>query len=44
MLDGDIQPTAIQERLGHTSLATTMGYFHTTKKARAAVNRVFDGE
>jgi integrase/recombinase XerC len=44
MLDGDINPAAIQERLGHSALATTMGYLHTTKKARAAVNRVFDGE
>jgi len=42
MLDKDMNPAAIQERLGHSALATTLGYLHTTKKARAAVNRVFD--
>ena len=42
MLDADNSPAAIQERLGHSSLTTTLGYLHTTKKARAAVNRTFD--
>ena len=42
MLDKDNSPAAIQERLGHASLATTLGYLHTTKKARAAINRTFD--
>jgi site-specific recombinase XerD len=42
MLDKDINPAAIQERLGHKALATTLGYMHSTKKARAEVNRTFD--
>jgi integrase len=42
MLDGDLNPAAIQERLGHATITTTLGYLHTTKKARAAINRVFD--
>lgn len=44
MLDKDINPAVIQERLGHSALATTLGYLHTTKKARAAIGRVFDEE
>jgi site-specific recombinase XerD len=44
MLDKDINPAVIQERLGHASLNTTLGYLHTTKKARAAIGRVFDEE
>jgi site-specific recombinase XerD len=42
MLDHEINPAAIQERLGHKALATTLGYIHSTKKARADVNRTFD--
>jgi site-specific recombinase XerD len=42
MLDRGTNPAAIQERLGHKALATTLGYMHTTKEARAAVNRTFD--
>jgi len=44
MLDQQVNPAAIQERLGHKSLTTTLGYLHTTKAAREAVNRTFDGE
>jgi integrase/recombinase XerC len=44
MLDKDINPAVTQERLGHAALATTLGYLHTTKKARAAISRVFDEE
>ncbi len=42
MLDGDAPPSAIQERVGHKSIATTYGYMHTTKKARAMVTKTFD--
>jgi site-specific recombinase XerD len=42
MLDKGINPAAIQERLGHAVITTTYGYMHTTKKARAEVNRAFD--
>jgi site-specific recombinase XerD len=42
LLDKQVNPAAIQERLGHKSLQTTLGYLHTTKAARAAVNRTFD--
>jgi site-specific recombinase XerD len=42
MLDRDALPTSIQERVGHKSLATTYGYMHTTKKARAMVTKTFD--
>lgn len=42
MLDRKVNPAAIQERLGHKSLNTTLGYLHTTKEAREAVNRTFD--
>lgn len=44
MLNGEIAAPAIQERVGHKSLATTFGYMHTTKKARAQVTKVFDGD
>jgi site-specific recombinase XerD len=44
MLDQQVNPAAIQERLGHKSLTTTLGYLHTTKAAREAVNRTFDGD
>lgn len=44
MLDGGVQPPAIQERVGHKALETTFGYMKTTKAAREAVNRVFDEE
>lgn len=42
MLDDDSSPPSIQERVGHKSLATTYGYMHTTKKARAQVAKTFD--
>jgi integrase len=42
MLDKKVNPAAIQERLGHKSLNTTLGYLHTTKEARLDVNRTFD--
>jgi integrase len=44
LLNGRVPPPAIQERVGHKSLATTYGYMHTTKKARAQVTKVFDTE
>jgi integrase/recombinase XerC len=44
LLDADNNPKAIQERLGHASLDTTLRYVHGTKKAHAAVNRTFDEE
>jgi integrase len=42
MLNKGTEPTAIQERVGHKSLATTLGYMHTTEAARAKVNEAFD--
>lgn len=42
MLDRGNSPTAIQERLGHASVTTTLGYMHATKEAREAINRTFD--
>lgn len=42
MLDTGTPPTAIQERVGHKALETTFGYMHTTKEARARVNKAFD--
>jgi integrase/recombinase XerD len=44
MLDDGASPAAIQERVGHKALATTFGYVHTTKKARAMVSKTFDEE
>lgn len=42
MLNRGTSPPAIQERVGHSALATTFGYMHTTDEARARVNKAFD--
>lgn len=44
MLNRGTSPPAIQERVGHSALATTYGYMHTTDEARAKVNRAFDDD
>jgi integrase len=42
LLDADSNPKAIQERLGHASLETTMRYVHGTQKAHEAIRKAFD--
>jgi len=47
LLDGEVAPTVIQERVGHRFLSTTLGYMRTTKAARSrlegALKGLYDG-
>jgi len=42
LLDKGNSPTAIQERLGHASVETTLRYMHGTKQAHEAIRKAFD--
>jgi integrase/recombinase XerD len=44
LLDKGNSPTAIQERLGHASIETTLRYMHGTKQAHEAIRRTFDDD
>lgn len=44
LLDAGAAPTAIQERVGHKMLDTTLGYMKTTKAARDLVAKAFGEE
>ncbi len=43
LLDAGISPAAIQHRVGHAHLATTLGYVKLTKKAQAELDGALSG-